>query len=70
MRRSLFVRKPDAGPVLADFPATLLQAKVFDEWLEARNEAIDTVIADPGSPHPVVAHYRALGLLAEGVSTA
>src|SRR5262245_5394234 len=36
MRRWFFARKPDAGFVLTDFPATLLQAKVFDEWLEAR----------------------------------
>jgi adenylate kinase len=69
-RRWFFGRKPDAGFVLTDFPATLLQAKVFDEWLETRDEAIDTVIAGPGSPAPVVAHYRALGLLAESACTA
>jgi adenylate kinase len=34
MRRWFFARKPDAGFVLTDFPATLLQAKVFDEWLD------------------------------------
>jgi hypothetical protein len=38
LRRWFFARKPDAGFVLTDFPATLLQAKVFDEWLDARNE--------------------------------
>ena len=38
MRRWFFARKPDAGFVLTDFPATLLQAKVFDEWLDARSE--------------------------------
>ncbi len=65
MRRWFFARKPDAGFILTDFPATLLQAKVFDEWLETRDEALYAVIAGPGSPEPVVDHYRMLGLLFE-----
>jgi len=65
MRRWFFARKPDAGFVLTDFPATLLQAKVFDEWLEARNEGLHAVFAGPDSPGPVVEHYRTLGLLEE-----
>ena len=65
MRRWFFARKPDAGFVLTDFPATLLQAKVFDEWLDARDEALNAVVASPGSPEAVVAHYRTLGLLLE-----
>ena len=65
MRKWFFGRKPDAGFVLADFPATLLQAKVFDEWLEARGEALDAVLAAPGASPLLVAHYRDLGLLAE-----
>lgn len=65
LRRWFFARKPDAGFVLADFPATLLQAKVFDEWLDARDEALDGVLAGPGSNEPVVQHYRTLGLLRE-----
>ena len=66
MRRWFFARKPDAGFVLTDFPATLLQAKVFDEWLDARDEALSAVIsAGPGSPESVVSHYRTLGLLVE-----
>ena len=65
MRRWFFARKPDAGFCLTDFPATLLQAKVFDEWLESRHEGLDAVFAGPGSPAPVVAHYGAYGLLAE-----
>ena len=66
MRRWFFARKPDAGFVLTDFPATLLQAKVFDEWLDARDEALSAVIsAGPGSSEPVVQHYRTLGLLIE-----
>ena len=66
MRRWFFSRKPDAGFVLTDFPATLLQAKVFDEWLDARGEEIDAALAGTGAPGPVVEHYRTLGLLLEG----
>ncbi len=66
LRRWFFARKPDAGFVLMDFPATLLQAKVFDEWLDARDEALSAVIpAGAGSPEPVLEHYRTLGLLLE-----
>ncbi len=66
MRRWFFARKPDAGFVLTDFPATLLQAKVFDEWLEARGEALTGVIADDSvALEPVTQHYRTLGLVIE-----
>ena len=63
--RWFFARKPDAGFVLTDFPATLLQARVFDEWLETRDENLDAVFAGPGSCGPVIEHYRTLGLLTE-----
>ncbi|MFI5382326.1 MAG: adenylate kinase, partial [Tepidisphaerales bacterium] len=66
MRRWFFARKPDAGFVLTDFPATLLQAKVFDEWLEARDESLSGVLAGADAPAPVLEHYRTLGLLIEG----
>jgi adenylate kinase len=65
MRRWFFARKPDAGFVLTDFPATLLQAQVFDQWLDARGEEITAAVAGPGAPAPVVEHYRTLGLLWE-----
>ena len=65
MRRWFFARKPDAGFVLTDFPATLLQAKVFDEWLDARDEALSAVIAGSGSIAAIAEHYRTLGLLSE-----
>ena len=65
MRRWFFARKPDAGFVLTDFPATLLQARVFDEWLDARDEALNAVIASPGAAGSLVEHYRTLGLLHE-----
>lgn len=65
VRRWFFARKPDAGFVLTDFPATLLQAKMFDEWLDARDEALDAVFAGPRSGETVVQHYRTLGLLDE-----
>lgn len=66
MRRWFFARKPDAGFVLTDFPATLLQAKVFDEWLDARDEALSAaIVAGSGSSGSLVTHYRTLGLLTE-----
>jgi len=64
LRRWFFARKPDAGFLLEEYPATLLQAKILDEWLDDRDEALDAVIAtDPG--HPAAGHYRTLGLLWE-----
>lgn len=63
LRRWFFARKPDAGFVLTDFPATLLQALVFDEWLDARDESLDGVMTAPSASGPVVEHYRTLGLL-------
>lgn len=65
MRRWFFARKPDAGFVLSHFPATLLQAKVFDEWLDARDEALTAVLALPGANAHVVEHYQTLGLVHE-----
>ena len=65
MRRWFFARKPDAGFVLTDFPATLLQAKVFDEWLDARDERLDGVFASQACDLSVVGHYRTLGLIRE-----
>ena len=65
MRRWFFARKPDAGFILSEFPATLLQAKVFDEWLDARDENLQGVFVGLGSNEAVVLHYRTLGLLTE-----
>ena len=63
-RRWFWTRKPDAGFVLADFPATLLQAKVFDEWLDARGISLDGVVitSADSAPLPVLDHYRTHGL--------
>ncbi len=64
MRRWFWTRKPDAGFVLTNFPATLLQAKVFDDWLEARNTRLTGVISfDEASASPaLINHYCTLGL--------
>ena len=70
MRRWFFARKPDAGFLLTDFPATLLQAKVFDEWLDARNEALNGVIVGESAEPLVIEHYRTLGLVIEAVELA
>src|SRR6267142_3680331 len=45
LRKWFWARKPDAGFLLEGFPATLLQALVFDEWLEARGETLTAVFA-------------------------
>lgn len=68
LRKWFWARKPDAGFLLEGFPATLLQAKVFDEWLEARGETLSAVIvpthlAAASAADEVVAHYRTQGLL-------
>jgi adenylate kinase len=62
MRRWFWTRKPDAGFALSGFPATLLQAKVFDEWLDARDESLNGLIVAENPSGPIVDHYRALGL--------
>jgi adenylate kinase len=73
LRKWFWARKPDAGFLLEGYPATLLQAKVFDEWLEARGETLTAVLA-PDRPAPadghVVTHYRTQGLLPEPRRTA
>jgi adenylate kinase len=62
-RRWFWMRKPDAGFILWDFPATLLQAKVFDEWLEARGSALSAcLVAVPASvPAGLYEHYHTQG---------
>lgn len=57
------MRKPDAGFVLSDFPATLLQAKVFDEWLDARGTGLTGIVVEEETsvPSPLINHYRTLG---------
>jgi adenylate kinase len=71
LRKWFWARKPDAGFLLEGFPATLLQALVFDEWLEARGESLTACFAaDPLSAEPVVTHYRTQGFLREALSAA
>lgn len=63
-RKWFWARKPDAGFLLEGFPATLLQALVFDEWLEARGESLTGCFsADVQSADPVVTYYRTQALL-------
>jgi len=62
LRKWFWARKPDAGFLLEGFPATLLQALVFDEWLEARGETLTAVFASETTPVDLVTHYRTQGL--------
>lgn len=64
MRRWFWTRKPDAGFLLSEFPATLLQALVFDEWLEARGTRLTGVVlgcSDDTTSSALIDHYRTLG---------
>ena len=71
LRKWFWARKPDAGFLLEGFPATLLQALVFDEWLEARGENLTRCVATgPLSAGPVATHYRTQGLLYVSLSVA
>ena len=71
LRKWFWARKPDAGFLLEGFPATLLQALVFDEWLEARGENLTACFAAaPHAADSVVTHYRTQGLLHGALSAA
>ncbi len=65
VRRWFMARKPDAGFALIGFPATLLQARILDEWLDARDESLDAVIASTSSAGELVHYYRTHGLLVD-----
>jgi adenylate kinase len=67
VRRWFMARKPDAGFALTGFPATLLQARILDEWLDARDESLDCVMAlSPAFARGELAgYYRLHGLLVE-----
>jgi len=77
LRKWFWARKPDAGFLLSGFPATLLHARVFDEWLDAREEALTGCLCvDPGpgasasdpesaANRPVIEYYRTLGFLVD-----
>lgn len=61
MRRWFWARKHDAGFVLTDFPATLLQAMIFDEWLDARGESLSAVVVAAPDRSAIVDYYQMLG---------
>ncbi len=70
LRRWFMARKPDAGFALTGFPATLLQARILDEWLDARDESLDVVISSAPdiSRAELADYYRLHGLLVENES--
>lgn len=63
LRRWYWSRKADSGFCIHGFPATRLQARVLDEWLESRDEMIDAcVVSDSTADHEVAGHYRMIGV--------
>ncbi|MCC5025660.1 MAG: nucleoside monophosphate kinase [Candidatus Synoicihabitans palmerolidicus] len=71
MRRWFWTRKPDAGFVLADFPATLLQGQVFEEWLDTRGVTLTAcAIGDEALVSvAVLDHFRTHGVAICDVET-
>lgn len=68
VRKWFWSRRSGRGFLLQGFPATLRQALVFDEWLEARGESLERVLL-PVSPRTpvadeVVSHYESQAILA------
>lgn len=63
-------RKPDAGSVFTDDPATLLQAIMFDERLGGLQEDLAIVCSFPRSHQPVVVHYCTVGFHFNGADLA
>jgi len=62
-RRWFWSRKAGSGFCLHGFPANRLQAAVLDEWMEARDEALDAcVVSKDTAGSEVTQHYRALGV--------
>ena len=70
LRKWFWARKPDAGFLLEGFPATLLQALVFDEWLEARDESLTACFVAPAASADVATYYRTQGLACEALNAA
>ena len=70
LRKWFWARKPDAGFLLEGFPATLLQALVFDEWLDARGENLTACFVAASASEAIVTHYRTQGLLCETLHAA
>jgi len=81
LRKWFWARKPDAGFLLEGFPATLLQALVFDEWMETRGESLTAVLLSVAGSHTgssavlpihseVITYYRNLGFPCEAIPTA
>jgi hypothetical protein len=48
----------------------MLQALVFDEWLEARGEILTACFVSVSAPADVVTHYRTQGLIPVSLSAA
>lgn len=74
MRRWFWSRRNNRGFVLLGFPTSVVQALVFDQWLDERDESLTACLwlDETGTSqalnavnilHPVAAYYRDRGLL-------
>ncbi len=66
LRRWYFARRTERGFLLWGFPRNVMQAIVFDEWLETRGESLDACVWFAGAAGAVpeaVDYYRSRGLL-------
>ena len=79
MRRWFWSRRNNRGFVLTGFPASVVQAMVFDQWLDERDESLtaclwldetgtSTAVAEVGE-NGVALYYRERGLLFDVGST-
>lgn len=66
-RRWFWSRKAGSGFCLHGFPSNRLQAAIFDEWMDARDESLDAcVVSQETAGDEVACHYRALGVAVFG----
>ncbi len=57
-RRWFWARKPGRGFAIAGFPRSGLEARVLDEWLEARDESLTACVAFAPAAAAVADFYR------------
>lgn len=65
VRQWFFRRRPESGFILSGFPETLTEARLLDEWCEARGETLDVSLFphdDAAGQHALWRFYESVGL--------